>query len=289
MNIELVEHFRNMGCDVSGGGLPEIAERDAEIFLRSRASCKSCSGLENCRERGSVAHLFLTQDRKQAGIMLRPCNLQKIRSATRKTERLFSESAIPPGLRACRLQNFVTAGLSEDVARAKNKAAAAAGTGTSLVLSGSVGTGKTHLASAIAQEALARGCSAFFISAVGYLLRLKSTFEKRQTERYVDMIDHVKGVDCLVIDDLGAENPTTWAVEQLYDILNARIEHQKQTVVTTNLRNAGDLARHMEANPPAAARIASRLISMGWLIIDGEDYRARIRRKEHVHGGMHNG
>lgn len=289
MKSELLTYFREMGCEIDADNPPKFCEGDAEMFLRNRALCKRCPGLEHCRENGYAAHFILTQDRSHARIALESCTLHRQYHAEREIERLFSESAIPPGLRMCRMENFVTTGLSKDIARAKSKAVAAAETGNSLVLAGTVGTGKTHLASAIAQEALTQGRSAFFISAIGYLLHLKSTFEKRQTERYIDMIDHVKQVDCLVIDDLGAENPTSWAVEQLYDILNARLERQKQTIVTTNFRDVRDLARHMEASPQAAARIASRLISMGWLIIEAEDYRAQRRREGHVHGGQYDG
>jgi DNA replication protein DnaC len=141
-----------------------------------------------------------------------------------------------------------------------------------------VGTGKTHLAAAIARAALAQGRAAFFISAIGYLERLQSTFEKKRTDMYAEMVDHVKAVNCLVIDDLGAERPSAWTIARLYDVINARVERGAQTVVTTNYPNAPALIRRLESDPFGAKRIVSRLVSFGWLTVKGEDYRGRKHR-----------
>jgi DNA replication protein DnaC len=207
-----------------------------------------------------------------------PCKFRRARDALRRSEKLFSDSAIPPALRECGFENYFTEGRSESVQYAKFAAKKAAETGSSLVLSGSVGTGKTHLAAAIAQAALTQGRAAFFISAIGYLERLQSTFEKKRTDLYTEMVDNVKAVSCLVIDDLGAERPSAWTIARLYDVINARVERGIQTIVTTNYPNAPALIRRMESDPFGARRIVSRLVSFGWLTVKGEDYRGRKHR-----------
>jgi DNA replication protein DnaC len=143
-----------------------------------------------------------------------------------------------------------------------------------------VGTGKTHLAAAIAHAAIDRGEPALFISAIGYLHRLRATFEKKESGNYSQMVEHIKAVNCLVIDDLGAEKPSSWTIERLYDAINTRLERQSQTIITTNFTNTGDLIEHMKENPMGAERIASRLILWGWLVLEGEDYRAVIRKNK---------
>jgi len=142
------------------------------------------------------------------------------------------------------------------------------------VLTGDVGTGKTHLAAAIVHAALTLERDALFISAIGYLERLKSTFDKKQTDLYVAMVEHVKSVSCLAIDDLGAERPSAWTIARLYDVINARIERGKQTIVTTNFSNTAALVRRMEADTDGARRIVSLLMSFGCMIVEGRDYRA---------------
>jgi len=270
MNPALLEYFKKLGCDE----LPSFNDSDAETFLRRQAMCRECKGLENCKERGYVMLFSLSLDKRIAHPALAPCSLRKARDAQRKSEKLFQEAAIPLGLQKCRLENYVTEGLGESIKRAKNVAVETARSGHSLVLAGSVGVGKTHLAAAIVHFALAQGCDALFISAIGYLERLKSTFEKKQTDVYMEMVDHVKSVSCLAIDDFGAEKPSAWTIARLYDVINARIEREKQTIVTTNFSNATALARRMEADMEGARRIVSRLIYFGWVTVEGRDYRA---------------
>ena len=271
MTDKLLEYFKRLGCDE----LPSLNEGDAQTFLRHRAMCRKCQGFDNCKERGCVMRFSLTHDKKTAYPALTLCPLRQARDARRKSEKLFSEAAIPPALQKCRLENYFTEGLGESVKRAKNAAILAARTGCSLVLAGGVGAGKTHLAAAIVQAALAKGRDALFISAIGYLERLKSTFEKKQTDLYVEMVEHVKTVSCLAIDDLGAERPSVWTIARLYDVINARVERGIQTIVTTNYLHAGAMIRRLEADPDGAGRIASRLVSFGWVTVEGEDYRRR--------------
>jgi DNA replication protein DnaC len=92
------------------------------------------------------------------------------------------------------------------------------------------------------------------------------------------MVDHVKAVSCLVIDDLGAERPSAWTIARLYDVINARVERGVQTIVTTNYSTAPALIRRLESDPFGARRIVSRLVSFGWLTVEGEDYRGRKHR-----------
>jgi DNA replication protein DnaC len=276
MNAELWDYFRESGCD----GPFEFNGRDEELFLRHRALCRKCLGLDNCREHGFVLQISPAPDKRTVRLAMGPCKFRQAREVLRRSERLFSKAAIPPALRECSLENYVTEGRSESVRRAKSAAIKGAKTGCSLVLAGAVGTGKTHLAAAIARTALEQGRTALFISAIGYLEHLKSTFEGKQAGLYMERVDHVKSVNCLVIDDLGAESPSAWTIERLYDVINTRVERQAQTIVTTNFPNAPALMRRLSSDPFGAQRIASRLVSFGWVLIDGEDYRARLRLRQ---------
>jgi DNA replication protein DnaC len=274
MNTKLRDYFKELDCTYP----PEIDERDGETFLRHRALCCECPGLDRCREHGWVMQILFNPDKSFARIAMGACRLRKIQMDRRKAEKLFSEAEIPLGLQRCQLANYVTAGRSESAKRAKFEAESAIRTSSSLVLAGRPGTGKTHLAAAIVQSVLAQGRSALFISAVGYLEHLKSTFETQQADLYPKMVSHVKSVTCLAIDDFGTEKPSEWAIERLYDVINTRIERNLQTIVTTNFANAPALIKRMPSDPLGAERIVSRLLSFGWLSIEGEDYRV-LRRK----------
>ncbi|MDR2179717.1 MAG: ATP-binding protein, partial [Synergistaceae bacterium] len=217
MTAELWDTLKTLGCREQ----PVLSERDEMLFLRHRALCRECSGLQNCREQGCVAQISLSPDKSRAYLAMGPCKFRRARDVLRKSEKLFSEAAIPPALRDCGFENYFTDGRGESLRFARYEAQNAADTGSSLVLAGGVGTGKTHLAAAIARKAMAQGRGAFFISAIGYLERLKRTFEGNQSGLYAEMVEHVKSVSCLVIDDLGAEKPSVWTITRLYDLINA--------------------------------------------------------------------
>jgi DNA replication protein DnaC len=51
---------------------------------------------------------------------------------------------------------------------------------------------------------------------------------------YDAVFEGLRTVGLLVLDDLGAEAPTPWAAEKLYQLLNHRYNYRLPTVVTTN-------------------------------------------------------
>jgi DNA replication protein DnaC len=109
-----------------------------------------------------------------------------------------------------------------------------------LVITGGYGCGKTHLAAAIANAQIAVGSKALFITVPDLLDHLRSSFKSRGEDEVDDSFDEVRNAPLLVLDDLGTESPTSWAIEKLYQILNHRYVAQLPTVVTTN-RNLEEL------------------------------------------------
>jgi DNA replication protein DnaC len=63
------------------------------------------------------------------------------------------------------------------------------------------------------------------------------------TGSYVDFIDRLARVDLLHLDDLGAERSSSWVLEQLYAIVNARYEDERSILITTNLRSTSSASR----------------------------------------------
>lgn len=102
-----------------------------------------------------------------------------------------------------------------------------------LVLLGDYGTGKTHLAAAIANQRDQLGESSMFIIVPDLLDHLRATFNPDSPVRYDRLFDQVKSVPLLVLDDLGTQSATPWAREKLYQILNHRYNAQAPTVITS--------------------------------------------------------
>ncbi len=125
--------------------------------------------------------------------------------------------------------------------------------GDSLRIRGDVGTGKTALAMLVSKAALAAGWSVAIYSLPRLLALIRESIER--DEGVVGFLERLASVDLLHIDDVGAENQTDWALEQLYTIVNARYEERRSIVLTTNLEDH-------ELIEQLGERIVSRLVEM---------------------------
>lgn len=140
-----------------------------------------------------------------------------------------------------------------------------------LLLVGSVGTGKTCLASAISNELEARGFSVVFLTAFGFndaCRRYHTSFEPSRSETLDALLD----ADLLVIDDLGTESILrNVTLEYLYTVVSERMNARRHTLITTNLSPAALADRYGE-------RIASRLFDERICLsvaLTGKDLRRR--------------
>ncbi len=103
-----------------------------------------------------------------------------------------------------------------------------------LVLIGGHGTGKTHLASAIANRCRERGDDVLFILAPQLLDYLRSTIGQRDSHSYA-AFQRVERVGVLVLDDLTESSSTAWAEDRLDLLLNYRYLNRLPTVITSSL------------------------------------------------------
>ncbi len=101
-----------------------------------------------------------------------------------------------------------------------------------LLITGPSGTGKTHLAAAIANERARRGEDVLFVVVPDLLDYLRAAFSPESTISYDRRFDEVKTVSLLVLDDLGTESATPWAREKLYQLLNFRYNAHLPTIIT---------------------------------------------------------
>jgi DNA replication protein DnaC len=143
--------------------------------------------------------------------------------------------------------------------------------GDGVWLEGDVGTGKTTLAMLVSRAALDAGRSVAIYSVPRLLADIRQTFDADSEGSYVDFIDRLARVDLLHLDDLGAERSSSWVLEQLYAIVNARYEDERSILITTNLPLD-------ELGEQITPRTVSRLKEMcDVLPLYGADARARLR------------
>ena len=129
-----------------------------------------------------------------------------------------------------------------------------------LYVCGPCGAGKSHLAAAIANHLAMRGQGVTYASVPDLLRFIRRGFGDGAAD---ERLDALMRVDVLVLDDLGSENLTAWAAEQLFLLLNARYLAARATVLTSNDRP--------EALP---ARLQSRIAEQAQIIwMPISDYR----------------
>ena len=103
-----------------------------------------------------------------------------------------------------------------------------------LVLSGPGGSGKTHLACAIANHRISLGEPVFYITAADLLDHLRSAFSPNSDTTYDELFEQVKNVPLLVLDDFTQGSATAWAKEKLEQLLHHRFNMRLATVITTD-------------------------------------------------------
>lgn len=103
-----------------------------------------------------------------------------------------------------------------------------------LLLEGAYGCGKTHLAAAIANDAVQRGIPTLFITVPDLLDSLRFAYGSQETT-FEARFEEIRSADLLVMDDFGTQNATAWAQEKLFQIINYRYINNLPTVITTNL------------------------------------------------------
>lgn len=140
--------------------------------------------------------------------------------------------------------------------------------GRGLFVTGPVGVGKTHLASAVAMRLLDHGHSVRFESTVGMLRALRESFGGDPT----DVLDRCLGCEFLFLDDLGKENPTPFALSVLFEVVDLRCANGMPIVATSN-HQGGALVAHLGGGDAGKA-IVSRLHQMCDPVhLDGHDRR----------------
>jgi DNA replication protein DnaC len=142
----------------------------------------------------------------------------------------------------------------------------------SLLLVGDVGRGKTFLSSAIANVAVAAKRTVVYFTFAEFLdlIRLNK-FE--DDEAYREGVQRLLDADLIILDDLGAEKVTEFVGQELFTIINHRINRRLPMVVSTNLMPA-------ELEDAYGPRIASRLLN-GFRTVQlrGEDVRYVLKRR----------
>jgi DNA replication protein DnaC len=167
--------------------------------------------------------------------------------------------------------------------------------GIGLLLTGSVGTGKTHLATSILKALIDKGATGVFYHFQDLIKKIQNSFNRNVSATELEILEPILNAEILVLDELGASKPSDWVFDTIAHILNTRYNERRTTIITTNYSNAEAVlipgkslsvfeeAREALRNETLGDRIGERMRSRlqeMCMVVDmfGPDYRSKEKR-----------
>jgi DNA replication protein DnaC len=141
--------------------------------------------------------------------------------------------------------------------------------GTFLVFSGKPGTGKSHLAIAIAQEVMTGG-TALYTSAIDAVRMIRDTWKRESAKTESQVLDMLASIDLLILDEIGVQYGTEAEQVSLFDIIDKRYRDMRPTILLTNL-GTSDMKKFL------GDRSYDRLREGGiWIKFDWDSQRGKV-------------
>jgi len=212
---------------------------------------------------------------------VRPC---RCRNEERRLQ-LVKAASLPRLYDGCTLSNYKPVTGNASQLRAFNHAyrlvESYPGDGRGLLLMGSCGVGKTHLAVAVLRELLGKGIKCLFYDFGALLKAIQATYNPNTQTSELEILSPVFDAEALVLDELGASKPTEWVLDTMLQIIRARYNDRRLTIFTSNYLDDRSGRESETLEDRIGVRLRSRMYQMcQTVLVDGEDYRKRFDMRQ---------
>lgn len=206
--------------------ITDILQAEREI-----AKCRDCDSMPS--RKSSRAELVPIIGLKDGVLVIshEQCRVARRYHRQRQIERRVQSAHIPDKYIDKTLADYVVDG---DNADAVAYARSVMRTRRGAFFYGECGTGKTYLASLIAQEFLDAGNSVMFVKVPNLLADIRNTFNDGAKMTETQVVAEAVNADLLVLDDFGMEKPTRFAGTTLCSIIDARYDREGSTTIITS-------------------------------------------------------
>ena len=259
----------------------EELKRNAAAIVsweKKQALCKGCRG-EACKQHDEY---MIPMIEAEGGILrqyFQRCKWGRKKMAEERAKRLFKNSKVPEIYKGATLYQYDVTERNEQAVKAAKEIAHGKVTEglfakpPGLYIHGPRGTRKTLLASILANALMRDGKAVLFESVPDFLNEIRQSYNDKTTDAVTET---ARTVEYLFLDDIGAERTSEWVEEQLFSLLNHRMNERLPTIITSNY-DVPDLADKLSPDDgEGGLRIASRIAGMCEVVgIDGEDWRMK--------------
>jgi DNA replication protein DnaC len=206
---------------------------------------------------------------------VRPCKCRKQNAHTK----LLETARIPKRYESCHFHSYKALNPSQERAfRFSSRLAMEyPAIERGLLLMGTVGVGKTHLAVSILKSLIERGFSCMFYEFGGLLKEIQNSYNYVSQTSELKVLAPVLNAEILVLDEIGASKPTDWVRDTMAHIINTRYNDRKLTIFTTNYLDNQAQNREETLEDRIGVRLRSRLYEMSKTVqMNGEDFRRKF-------------
>lgn len=250
--------------------LVNMLKLDDEVLMRYTSSletaseeynhCKNCPGLDACKN--EVKGYIYTPKRVDDYVMFEysACSYQEKKEESEAYQKNMMLFETPSIVREASFQNtnrddrnrleiskYFKEFIEQYESLKKPKG---------IYLHGSFGTGKTYLIAALFNELAKKNVKSAIVYVPEFLRQLKASFQTDYSEKY----DYIKTVPLLLLDDIGAENLTSWARDEIIGtLLQYRMEENLPTFFTSNL-DLKQLEEHFSSTNSGVEKLKARRI-----------------------------
>jgi DNA replication protein DnaC len=211
-----------------------------------------------------------------------------------RPDRLLHIAKIPQRYAHCELENFdVLPSPDRSIERAKLAAEKFVeeypmSQPFGLLFMGPQGVGKTHLSVGIIKQLMKlKSISCLFRTFPELLKEIQNSYNAVSQASELKLLSPVLETEVLVLDELGAQNPSSWVRDEVAYVLNYRYNENKVTILTTNFKDEEErkdakVGITDTLSERIGVRMRSRLYEMCKTIkMDGNDFRRAVKQAEH--------
>ena len=248
---------------VEGATDKPLFDLRANQYIESKRMCDKCTGGEGCRTKG-----IMTRMHEDGELYVLKCGLYGAWRNQKDLEKVTLRANIPAAYAETTLENYEKHTVENKKAHAYMITLGNDKNTQGAYIFGASGLGKTHLAIGLLKKKMEQGQTGIFVVVPDLMERLRRCF--RDDGDDFEILQALYNVDCLILDDLGAEKATEWVAERLYLVINQRYLSNRMTVITSNC-NPQEIEERLGEQ---GKRITSRVLEMCKIIqLKGEDYR----------------